>query len=418
MRLTDVDVKAPLKVIQVLHHSLSGEGIPNPNYIYEAGWHVRLTQEILKRSSAYRIECWGLERTLKRPYSYELHGIHCRLFPSFAFPGMPGRELSWSLVSALREEAKAGAILLHLHGIYYPLTYQVALALPSVPKLAQGHGDYPVAESLLRWHSEHRNLLNIFALSLLVALEELPLQIALRNIDYFYAINAREYKSVLKLVSPDRVNIQTMGIDFDFFKKHDKRQARQALNLQLDRKCILYVGALRKGKGVDHLISAFARVLQTRSDCLLIIVGEGREKENLVNQVRTMGLNDRVRFLGWVDNSQLPDVYSAADVCVLPSLSEGLGITAVEALACEVPFIGTSVGGIPYVVDSFESGLLVPASNPGKLSDALLRVLETPGDFSVNRESGKRIFDWGQIAKRTLAMYNILRQKYFRGLDQ
>ena len=107
-------------------------------------------------------------------------------------------------------------------------------------------------------------------------------------------------------------------------------------------------------------------------DRVLLIVGEGPEKATLLEAVERLGLTDRVRFMGRVDDAVLVHAYRAADVAVVPSVAlEGFGLAALEALACSIPVIATRVGGLPEALIGLDQSLIVPPRDPAALARRL-----------------------------------------------
>ena len=129
-----------------------------------------------------------------------------------------------------------------------------------------------------------------------------------------------------------------------------------------DQFTYVYVGRLEKVKNVDFLIKAFSRA--NLQDSKLVIVGDGRERNTLENLVVELNLESNVEFIGF--SSQPSEYVNNADVFVLPSLSEGFGIAAVEAMFAKKPVLCTSVGGIPEFVSHNSNGWLF---NPTKLEE-------------------------------------------------
>ena len=126
---------------------------------------------------------------------------------------------------------------------------------------------------------------------------------------------------------------------------------------------------LFRSKGVTYLVNDMAEVVQRHPNSLLLLVGKGDEKgeeeTNLRERVDSLGLEDRVRFLGW--RPDVDEIMSCFDIFVLPSLNEGMGRVLVEAMATGLPIVASSVGGIPDLVKDGENGLLVPPANAGAL---------------------------------------------------
>ena len=150
---------------------------------------------------------------------------------------------------------------------------------------------------------------------------------------------------------------------------------RSGFGIAADESLILAVGRLSKEKAHIDLIAAFCRLRASNPEVKprLIIVGDGPERGRLEAAADSFGCKEGVFFAG-----QLSDVwpfYSAADVFVLPSHSEGSPNVLLEAMAAGIPIVATAVGGVPEMVEHDQSALLVPANDPSALADAIARVL-------------------------------------------
>ncbi len=130
---------------------------------------------------------------------------------------------------------------------------------------------------------------------------------------------------------------------------------------------ILFVGRLRKKKGVEYLIRAMEKV---DTKCQLHIVGEGKERDRLSNIVEKKSIQDQIIFHGWVPNDQLPSIYRSADVFVHPGVwPEPFGRTVLEALQFDTPCIVSNVGGPPWIIDN--AGLVFEPRNVQDLADQI-----------------------------------------------
>jgi glycosyltransferase involved in cell wall biosynthesis len=156
----------------------------------------------------------------------------------------------------------------------------------------------------------------------------------------------------------------------------DRRAARHALWISEDAFVVGTVARLDPVKHLETLIEAFAdlRVVLPRS--VLVILGDGPERERLETVARTAGVGDAVRFLG--DRRDVRRVLPAFDVYVNSSISEGVSLTILEAMAAQLPVIATAVGGTPEVVQDGITGVLVPARQPVRLAHALIAVSKSP----------------------------------------
>ena len=155
-----------------------------------------------------------------------------------------------------------------------------------------------------------------------------------------------------------------------------------------DAQLALALGRLHRNKAFDVLLEALARAHGIH----LWLAGEGPERSALETQTRKLGLSDRVRFLGWRDNA--PALLAACDFLVVPSRSEPLGNTIVEAWAAERPVIATETAGPKELIVSDETGLLVPVEDAASLALALARMAE-------DRDLRRRLAAAGHARYRT-----------------
>ena len=151
-------------------------------------------------------------------------------------------------------------------------------------------------------------------------------------------------------------------------------------------------------KGHDTLLAAMQIVQQADVQITLLIAGDGAEAANLQQLSRQLQLlEDSVRFLGY--RTDVPDLLSASDFFVLPSLTEGLPLSMLEAMSLALPVVATAVGGIPEVVASEKHGLLIEVNNPVALANALMRFAQNPearkvmGDAARERVMAEFTFD-------------------------
>ena len=173
---------------------------------------------------------------------------------------------------------------------------------------------------------------------------------------------------------------------------------------------IVYAGALIPEKGVDLLLRACAGLPDV--GWRLAIVGDGPERAQLGALAGTLGIGERVDFLGQRASTQMPDVYPDFDVLVLPSLSrpnwkEQFGRVLIEAMACGVPVIGSASGEIPNVIG--DAGLIFPEGDILALRDSIARLLADPALRARYAEAGRQRvlaeFTQAQIAAATVRVY-------------
>jgi glycosyltransferase involved in cell wall biosynthesis len=176
-------------------------------------------------------------------------------------------------------------------------------------------------------------------------------------------------------IIPERLlRVVPNGVDTELFRRLPA-DARGVLrnSLRLDREFVwLAVGRFEPPKDYPTMLRAFAKVLERRPDSVLLLVGRGSLQEETEALARDLGLETSVHFVGV--RHDIPDLMSAADAYVMSSAWEGLPVVLLEAAAAELPIVATAVGGNHEVVRDDETGFLVPAGNPGALSEAMLHL--------------------------------------------
>lgn len=184
--------------------------------------------------------------------------------------------------------------------------------------------------------------------------------------------------------APGHVQVVGNGADLRRFHPEDRAGARQRLGLPQEGRFLVSVGGLTERKGFHRVIATLPELLRTQPDLHLVIAGgatpEGNNEAELRQQVRSLGLEDRVWFLGQVSPEDLRFVYSAGDVFVLATRFEGWANVFLEASACALPIVTTRVGGNAEVVNSDQVGIVVPYGDHDALRDALLEALEREWD--------------------------------------
>jgi glycosyltransferase involved in cell wall biosynthesis len=203
------------------------------------------------------------------------------------------------------------------------------------------------------------------------------------------------------------------GTDLSAFRPPPDREAlRSGLGLQSDHVAIAIVGRLTPWKGHRELLRAFAEVVREEPQARLLVVGEVAFWEDayeteLRNLAADLGVEPLVQWLGFRDD--VPAVLGASDIFALPSIDEPFGRAIVEAMAVELPVIGTRSGGVPEIVVEGETGLLVKPGDHRDLAAALLKLVRNP-EFRrsmgrVGRERATDLFDVDRTAQRVQAVY-------------
>ena len=195
-----------------------------------------------------------------------------------------------------------------------------------------------------------------------------------KNVNAIIAISEGVKKVLIEgEIDPGCIEVIPSGIDFSPYDEATSSDfLRRELSFAPDDYLVGIVGHLADHKGHEYLIKA-TKILKKHSPKIkVIIVGEGPLRMELDRQARESHVEDIVFFLGFRED--VPKVLSSLDLFVLSSYLEGLGSSILDAMACRLPVVATSVGGIPEVVIHQETGLLVPPRDPSALARAILKL--------------------------------------------
>ena len=199
----------------------------------------------------------------------------------------------------------------------------------------------------------------------------------LKKVDAVIAVSETLKRRIVDLgISEHKVAVVPNGVDGRKFHPVAKSEAREKLGLPNHRKLLLSVGGLESVKGFDRLIRAIKILIDEfgETDILLVIVGEGSLRKNLLQLISLHSLDTHVRLVGPVQHDQLHLWYSAADLFCLASRSEGWPNVVIESLACGTPVVATAVGGIPEIIRSEVLGLLTE-NDDGHMADRISEAL-------------------------------------------
>jgi glycosyltransferase involved in cell wall biosynthesis len=206
-------------------------------------------------------------------------------------------------------------------------------------------------------------------------------------------------------ISPDIVDVVHNGVDPCFQPLPASETTTFRARQGLPERFLLFVGTLEPRKNVIHLIESYAQLAADRPP-LMLVGGKGWFYDEIFARVETLGLDDNVRYVGFVPPEDLPKWYNAATLLVYPSLYEGFGLPPLEAMACGTPVVTSTASSLPEVVG--EAGLLVDPTDTEALTDAMNRVL---GDQELQHEMGSagliqaQGFSWQKSARRTADSY-------------
>jgi phosphatidylinositol alpha-1,6-mannosyltransferase len=216
---------------------------------------------------------------------------------------------------------------------------------------------------------------------------------------------------VLRAAPRAKVVVVPLGVDHERFCPRDKETAKRRFGV--DGKIVVSsVSRLQAYKGHETVLRALAELPERQKYCMVyLIAGKGPYSDDLRRLTKDLGLDELVRFLGFIPEDDLPDLYRASDLFVLCTQEsavqqevEGFGLVFLEAQACGTPVVGTRTGGIPDAVKHGEGGWLIQQNDVHALAGVLSRLTDDPGSFRAAGEAGRRRVEreatWGHYIDR------------------
>jgi len=232
----------------------------------------------------------------------------------------------------------------------------------------------------------------------------------LSTADMFFVVSQKQWEDISEILgnhNTQKIRIMPNGFDQKIFYPQDKTICRKQLGLPQDKKIILNVASLVSVKGHEYLIEAINEFVKYRKDVMCIIIGDGVIRRKLEDQIKNLHLGYYVKLVGAKPHNEIPLWMNAADIFVLPSLSEGNPTVMFEALGVGLPFVGTTVGGVPEIITSEDYGLLCPPADPECLAEKILIALEKDWDREkIMRYAGQ--FTWKKVAKEVVDIYDLI----------
>jgi glycosyltransferase involved in cell wall biosynthesis len=210
-------------------------------------------------------------------------------------------------------------------------------------------------------------------------------------------------------VPPERVVVTPNAARAHFRPPDAATLAQFRARKELPEQFVLYVGTLEPRKNLTTLLDAYSQVVRSSNAPLIVGGGKGWLYDAVFERLEALGLRDRVHFVGYLDEEDLPLWYAAATVFVFPSLYEGFGMPPLEAMACGTPVVTSNTTSLPEVVG--DAGLMVSPRDADALAEALLRMLRDADLRAELRARGlqrARAFSWRASAERTLHAYEQL----------
>jgi glycosyltransferase involved in cell wall biosynthesis len=237
---------------------------------------------------------------------------------------------------------------------------------------------------------------------------DLATRVSVRRATRILAVSEHTKREVVGLlgVPAERVVVTPNAARVHFHPPAAEALAAFRTRHSLPEQFVLYVGTLEPRKNLTTLLDAYAQIARQSAVPLLVGGGKGWMYDAVFARLEALGLRDRVHFVGYLDEEELPLWYAAARLFVFPSLYEGFGMPPLEAMACGTPVVTSNSSSLPEVVG--DAGLMVAPMDVDALADAIMRLLSDEALHADLRERGLRRaqqFAWHTTAERTRDAY-------------
>jgi len=272
--------------------------------------------------------------------------------------------------------------------IHHPVTIDRDLAVKSAISLADKLG-------LRRWFS----FINM------------QIKVA-RRLSHIITVSQTACQHIAKAfgIPEGKLRVVYNGIDTDIFSPSPKVN-------RLENKLLVVISRDTAVKGLRYMLEAFA-ILRQKQNLELIVVAKETDNSTTQKLISNLGIRDYVKFIDEIDTAELINQYRLASVAVIPSIYEGFGLPAAEAMACGAPVVSTTAGALPEIVG--DAGILVPPADTKALAEAISALVVSPNKRRHLSEMGRKrivqMFNWRNTAQRTADVYAeaIEYQKYLK----
>ena len=233
------------------------------------------------------------------------------------------------------------------------------------------------------------------------------LRLVLKNADGVIALT-EDMKKEMQKTRAGGISVIANGLDLERFAALRREEMRGKLQTKPDQRLIVFAGGFRPVKGVTYLIEAMNVVREKHRSAMLMLIGKGPEEDTLRHLAERLDLGNCVRFVGQVPNDAVPQYLAAADVLVLPSLSEGFPNVVLEAMAAGLPVVASRVGGLPEIIEEGHNGFLVEPKSPEQIAEKVLLLLgddELRKRISENNREKAQGYSWERVVDRLEEVY-------------
>lgn len=240
---------------------------------------------------------------------------------------------------------------------------------------------------------------------------KLKMDIIKKNLRYAEKIASTSLSmshQVQRLIGKRNIFITPFGVDINVFKKLPaNKEEKQEFTIGI-------VKSLSYNYGIDFVIRAFKifdeKLMEKDVKRQLLIYGEGEEKNTLMQLCIDLNLSDKIKFLGKIENNKVPAALSKMDLVCFGSRLESFGVSAVEAMACELPVIATEAEGFKEIIEPGVTGYIVPQDAPEEMATYIMKLFYEPElRKKMGQEGRKRVirhYNWDKNIRKMIELYN------------
>jgi len=378
---------------------------PNGNWVgMDDEWPVLLSQEVFKVNKSIDLEVWQPDLRADKIYSHTSKGVTHKLFPAKHKKILWGFKLKSFVVSKeiIKEIIDENIDIIHIHGIGSIMSKEILKIAKNIKLVLTFHGViyFPQREIF--------KLRKNFLASINYVKEFLFLKKHINNIDfctYMNKVNLDDLTSVFK----GKIENLTMGVDFDIWKPAiDKSIAKKKYNIKNETFVLTSVSRLVPLKQVDKVINILNQIEQKYDfDFVFFIGGYGEDTyEDYLKEISNdLIKKGKIKFLGFLNDQEVLDLYHATDLFMLNSTNEGCSVSIMKALACELPVFTTDAGHTAEVLKKEKAGEVVSVYKYSAWEEKLIKILKGKQVVKLNRDIAYCHYDWNSIAKKFNEIY-------------
>lgn len=390
---------------------------PDGRWVGIAGydWADLIGKEVLKLTDEFEYEVWQPDLRVDKIYSHTFsNGLTHRLFPAVKRQKHYGLKpveyvVSQSICDNLLDESHNNKVVLHLNGINSGISRSIVDLLTNSPLIVVFFGE--VKSPLHRLFRFKKNLpskLNDIG-------EHFTLKQMFKKVDVVGYCNERS-RATLGRYFRGEMKLLPVGIDFDYWtRQSDKRQARATLGLGNGDFILLSSSRFNSLKQIDKVIDVLENLDHNSRNFQHVVTGHGDEKYEryLARKGDHLMKQGKLKFVGFLPEEELVEYYNAADLFVITSLSEGAPVSAIKAMAMELPIFSTDTGLVAELLNKCNVGEVVPLKDYKMWGEKLREILNGKKVGVIQRDVAESLFHWPNVARKYLSMYRDLFNNYY-----